>query len=308
MSALYAITLPTQASVLKVEQVWTGSGIASELKNLIQFPWGGGRLLLGQAADGSVQTYKLTSAPPFVAPIATNLDLAGPCDILQPFVIGGQQHVVAYRSGSGELSFHRVNADLTLSKPFKYHRLRSPGLTTGWTMMQPLTYLGMVYYVTYDKMSGAVEMFNINVTAVPDGDTPPLQTLNVWSWMWAHGWTHFAFFQFGGENFFFKINVDTPNVNIDHLSLDPNMRSNEVCTQKGREMPDNQNPGLKVRPLIMSHGTPYLVTYMPTGKTAFFRVYPNCQGWTNESEQNTVQNASDIVTYSIGEQSFALFY
>jgi len=85
-------------------------------------------------------------------------------------------------------------------------------------------------------------MFNINVTASVTDDAPPLQTMNVWSWVWAHGWTHFAFFQFGGENFFFKINVAFPNVNIDHLSLDPNQRSNEVCTQKGLRDAEQSGP------------------------------------------------------------------
>jgi hypothetical protein len=308
MGAIYTISPSAQANAVKVDQAWSGGGIGSGLKNLIQFPWANGVLLLGQAAGGALQSYQLTATAPFVAPVASKFDLAGACDILQPFVIGGQQHVIAYRAQKGELSFHRVGADLTLSKPFKYHRLRSPGLTTGWTMMQPLTYLGMVYYVTYDRKTGAVEMFNVNVTADSEGGAAPLSTLNVWSWMWAHGWTHFAFFQFGGENFFFKINVDTPNVNIDHLSLDPNSRSNEVCTQKGDEWPDNQDPTLKVRPLTLSHGTPYLISYLPSGKTTFFRVNADCQGWTKEAEQKTIADASDIVTYRIGDQSFALFY
>lgn len=310
--ALYKITAAAQANAVDVDNVWTQGGtggIASGLKNFVQFPWDDGVLLLGQAADGSVQSYKLTAAAPFVAPVSSKFDLGGACDILKPFVIGGKQHLLAYRSQKGELSFHRVNADLTLSKPYRYHRLRSPGLTTGWTMLQPLTYMNMVYYVTYDIKSGAVEMFNVNVTATSDDDVPPLQTLNVWSWVWAHGWTHFAFFQFGGENFFFKINVDTPNVNIDHLNLDPNLRSNEVCTQQGKQMPDNQDKTLIVSPLTMAHGAPYLVSYLPAaGKTTFFRVNSDCLGWTQEAQTNTIIDATDIVTYRIGDQSFALFY
>jgi hypothetical protein len=313
MSTIFKISPSTAADAVDVADIWSGSDIPAGLTNLIQFPWDGGVLLLGQAADGSVKSFQLSAAAPFVKPVAGKFDLGGACDILQPFVIGGQQHVIAYRRETpgrkkGELSFHRVNADLTLSKPFIYYRLRSPGLTTGWTMMQPLTYLGMVYYLTYDFDTGIVEMFNVNVTANAADGVPPLQTLNVWSWTWAMGWKHFAFFQFGGENFFFKINVKSPNVNIDHLTLDPNQRSNEVCTQKGKEMPDNQDPALKVRPLTMARGAPYLVTYMPSGQTTFFRVASDCQGWTKEAERNTVANASDIVTYRIGDQSFALFY
>ena len=105
--------------------------------------------------------------------MTSNFDLGGPCDILKPFVIGGVQHLVAYRAAAGKLSFHRVNADMTLSKPYVYYRLRSPGLTTGWTMLEPITYLNMAYYVSYDMKTGAVELFDINVTAdAADGDTP----------------------------------------------------------------------------------------------------------------------------------------
>jgi hypothetical protein len=146
------------------------------------------------------------------------------------------------------------------------------------------------------------------VTAVAQGDQPPLQTMNVWSWQWAHGWQNFAFFQLGGENFFFKINVEKPNVNIDHLSLDPNSRSNEVCTQKGDLMPYNQDKGLIVRSIAMTGGTPYLVTYQPSGETAFLRVTSDCQGWMQEAQATNPSGASDIVTYRIGADGFVLVY
>lgn len=310
--ALYEIIASAHAGTLDVNNVWThrDAGIAAGLKNFIQFPWDGGVLILGQAADGAVQSYKLTAETPFVTPVTSNFDLGGPCDILKPFVIGGVQHLVAYRAAAGKLSFHRVNADMTLSKPYVYYRLRSPGLTTGWTMLEPITYLNMAYYVSYDMKTGAVELFDINVTATGDGDTPPLQSLNVWSWQWAHDWTRFAFFQLGGENFFFKINIGpSPNVNIDHLSLDPNLRSNEVCTKMNEQMPNNQDETLVVRPLILSQGTPYLVSYLPsTGATNFYRVHGDCQGWSSEASLNTITDASQIITYRLGGRSFALLY
>lgn len=309
---LYEIAPSSKPGVVDVTTVWkqAGGGIAAGLKNFITFPWQGGILLIGQAADGSVKSYRLTGSAPFVTEVKSNLDLRGPCDVLRPMVIGGVQHVVAYRAKSGKLAFHRVNPDLTLSKPYEYYRLRSPGLTTGWTMLETITYLNMVYYVSYDAKTGAVELFNVNVTATSDGDTPPLQSLNVWSWQWAHDWTRFAFFQMGGENFFFKINIGTsPNVNIDHLCLDPNQRSNEVCTRMNDQMPNNQDPTLIVRPLLLKDGTPYLVNYLPgSGATLFYRVHPDCQGWSTEAAVNSVGGASDIVTYRLDGRSFALFY
>jgi hypothetical protein len=310
--AIYEISLLARAGAVDVKSVWAhrDGEIVAGLKNLIQFSWEGGVMILGQAADGSLQSYKLTDATPFVAPVTSNFDVGGPCDILKPFVIGGVQHLVAYRAAYGKLSFHRVNPDMTLSKPSVYYRLRAPGLTTGWTMLELITYLNMVYYVSYDAKTGAVELFKINVAAPADGDTPPLQSLNVWSWQWAHDWTRFAFFQLGGENFFFKINVgQSPNVNIDHLSLDPNVRSNEVCTEMNDQMPNNQDPTLIVRPLILNQGTPYLVNYLPgTGATSFYRVHSDCQGWSNEASLKTIIGASEIIPYQLGGRSFALFY
>jgi hypothetical protein len=306
---LTRLTTSPQATIEAADLSAQGGGdIAAGLTNLVTFPWKDGVALLGQAADGSVDSYLLTATAPYVTPAHAKIDLGGKCDILQAFVIGGVQHLIAYYADSGKLSFHRVNADLSVSKAFVYSRLRSPGLTAGWTMLQPLTYLGMVYYVSYDSKTGTVEMFDVNVTAVAQGDQPPLQTMNVWSWQWAHGWQNFAFFQLGGENFFFKINVEKPNVNIDHLSLDPNSRSNEVCTQKGDLMPYNQDKGLIVRSIAMTGGTPYLVTYQPSGETAFLRVTSDCQGWMQEAQATNPSGASDIVTYRIGADGFVLVY
>jgi hypothetical protein len=313
-AVLYEIVPSAKAGSVNAINVWTNSDgrIVAGLKSLVRFPWHDGVLLLGQASDNSVHSYKLTAASPFVVPLTSNFDLGGPCDILKSFVIGGVQHLIAYRAASGKLSFHRVNADMTLSKPYVYYRLRSPGLTTGWTVMEPIIFLNMVYYVSYEMKTGAVELFSIYMTATGEGDCPPLQSLNVWSWQWAQGWTHFAFFQLGGENFFFKINVGTsPNVNIDHLSLDPNLRSNEVCTRMNKQMPNNQDPTLIIRSLILDQGTPYLVNYLPgTGATNFYRVHADCQGWSSESPVDTITipGASDIVTYQLGGRSFALFY
>ena len=307
-STIYAIKASSQPNALQVDTVWTqggSGGIAAGLKNLVQFPYADGALLLGQAADGAVQSYKLTAAAPYVTPVASKFDLGGPCDILKPFVIGGRQHLLAYRAKAGMLHFHQVNDDLTLSKSFNYARARSPGLTSNWTMLEPFTYLNKVYYATYDFDTGSVELFDVEVTASAPAGIPPLQTLNVWTWTWAKGWTHFAFFQFGGENFFFKINVMKPNVNIDHLNLDPNLRSNEVSTQM--PLDDSQSLDI-VRSFYMDGGAPYLVNYLKSGKATFYRVHGDCQGWTMEARLTAVADASDIVTYRIGDRSFALFY
>ena len=66
---------------------------------------------------------------------------------------------------------------------------------------------------------------------------------------------------------------------------------------------------LMVQRPLLKDGTPYLVNYLPgSGATIFYRVHPDCQGWSTEASVTTVGGASDIVTYRLDGRSFALFY
>jgi len=51
-----------------------------------------------------------------------------------------------------------------------------------------------------------------------------------WTKEWAQGWTRFAFFKMGGENFFLKTNPPHKNVNIDHMVDNPAEGSHPVGT------------------------------------------------------------------------------
>lgn len=304
---LYAISPSDKPGALTVKSVWSGDGpLASGFVHLFQFAYAGTPYLLGVNAKGAATAYRLRSKAPWIEPVKSAIDLGGPCDIVQPFAIGDKLHLIAYTEKAGLLKFFAIGDGLTSSKtPFEYFRHRQPGVTTGWTVLQPLTYLNKNYYMAYGFHTGSVELFSISVTASAAGGAPPLDTENVWSWVWAKGWTRFAFFQFGGENFFLKTNTLKPNVNIDHLDSDPSIRSNEVGTEMVLE--DAQKLDI-CRSFYQEGNAPYFLTYMKTGKTTFNRVHGDCLGWTTEARLTAVKGASDIVTYRIDDQSFALFY
>lgn len=305
---IYAISPSDKPDALTVKSVWAqggGGSLATGFVHLTQFMKKGKPYLLGVTAKGAATAYRLRGKAPWVEPVNSKIDFGGPCDIVQPFVIGDQLHLIAYGAKAGLLKFFAIGNDLSSSKPFEYFRHRPPGITTGWTVLQPITYLNKVYYATYGFDTGAVDLFSISVTAASAGGASPLDTENVWSWIWAKGWTRFAFFQFGGENFFLKTDTLKPNVNIDHLNDDPNSRSNEVGTQMNLE--DAQKLDI-VRAFYQDGGAPYFLTYMKSGKTTFNRVHGDCLGWTTEARLTAGEDASQIVTYRIGGQSFALFY
>lgn len=302
---LYAMAPSGKSNELTVSTAWTQSGgeLAPGFVQMTKFDWNGAPHLLGVDAKGAGAVYRLSDKAP--AKVASKIDFGGPSDIVTSLVIGNRLHVVAYQSDKGLLRFYAIGDDLSLSPPYEYYRMRPPGITNGWTVLQPLTYLNHVYYATYNFNSGAVDLFSLSVTASSTGGVPALDTENVWSWTWAKGWTRFAFFTFGGENFFLKTNTMKPNVNIDHLNTDPNSRSNEVGTQMDLE--DAQQLDI-ARAFYQAGGTPYFLTYMKSGKTTFNRVHGDCLGWTTEARLTAVTNATQIVTYEIGDRAFALFY
>jgi hypothetical protein len=307
--AIYAIKPDAKPGALDVSEVWTQANneLPAGFTQLIQAPWKGGVMLLGADAQGKVSLFQLSDQAPYVAALPQTLDLGGPCDILAWFVLGGASYVIAYQAQAGLVQFFGLQGDLTLTKPYVYSRVRLPAVTPGWTVLQPVVYLNKVYFVSYNFDDGAVNLFAVVDTAgAPEGQAP-LETDNIWAWTWAKGWTRFAFFTLGGENFFLKTNTAKLNVNIDHLNLDPNVRSSEVLTNAQAALPNAPTLDI-VRPFVMAGGAPFFLTYLSAGQTQFFDIHPDCQGWTQQAEITGPTGATQIVTYRIGETSFALFY
>jgi hypothetical protein len=301
---LYTLDIDASGAVSLAEAANAGQ-VPPGLTHLISLSIDGQEYLLGADPNGNATLFPLLSAEPFIfhgIPISLNV---GRFDMVRAFTLANQAYLITYAAGSGDLYFFSLDADGTVSKPYHYYRKRQPGLTTGWSTFETFTYLNSPYFLAYNDSTGDVDLFGISAKSVSAGGIPPLLCSNVWSWTWAKGWGNFAFFQLGGENFFFKINRPYPNINIDHLSTDPASRSNEVGTHL--EMPDWQEIGI-VRALTPDEGTPFLLTYQADGKVAFHRIYADCQGWRDQAPISIATGVSQIVTYRLGSQSFVLFY
>ena len=214
---------------------------------------------------------------------------------------------MTYRGDNGTFGFFHVNTDLSVSKPLSFALPRNTP-THGFTTVAPYTSLGLQYIAGYSYDTGIVANFSLTVTSVSADGVPPLQPLNVWYHQWAKGWSHFAFFQMGGANFFFKINREKLNVNIDHMQDNPAMGSVEVGSYLQGKLPD----ALKIdstAAIPWADGEPYLLTYIAsTGATVVYRIHADCEGWSSMNSSTTVTGATQTVAYRIGSTSFVLLY
>ncbi len=293
---------------LSVQAVWTQDGdgpLGSGYTHLFPLRVKDALYLVGVGADGTAAAFTVQSRAPWFVPAKSKLELGGPWDIIEPFVIGNTPHLLAYASKSGKLSFFPLGDGLTSQPPYNYARNHAPGVTAGFDVVQPIVILGMVYYLCYSFSTGTVAIYSLSVTASSPEGTPPLVSNYVWLHQWARDWTRFAFFQLGGENFFFKINVGPkPNVNIDHVLDDPTQGTTEVGSNLTL---DNSGKIDAARAFYLGAGDPYLLTYMKDGSTTFNRFRGDCQGWTTEASLDTVEGAAQVVPLQLGDGCLVLF-
>jgi hypothetical protein len=309
---LYRIRPGSRYDELAVEQVWTqgDSGpFGSGYRQIVPHTIGGNLYLLGFTAEsGKADVLKVDGCEPSFTPVDARIDLGGPQDIIEPFVLGNIPHLVAYKAQHGDFSFIPLSADLASQPAYPYKRIREPGITAGFDVTQPIVVNGLVYILCYAFKTGNVNIYSLAVTATAQPGsapgTPPLLAIPIWVHQWAAKWTRFAFFQMGAETFFFKTNVGKLNVNIDHVLDDPSQGTVEVGTYLELE---NALTIDIVRPFSLG-GDPYFLTYMKDGTTTFNRFHGDCQGWTKGASLNTVTEASQIVPFTSGKDAFVLFY
>lgn len=304
---LYSVQTSSTGGALTVEQVWQqdgGSPLAGGYSHLFPIEIGGSAHLI--AVDGEdASAFALGASDPWLTPVDSKLELGGPWDTIEPFVIGNVPHLLAYASAEGEFAFFPLGEDLSSKRPYKYSRRREPGITKGFDVAQPIQIDGGVYYLCYSFDGGQVNIYSLSVTASSTSSIPPLVSNPVWLHQWARKWTRFAFFELGGETFFLKTNVGKLNVNIDHVLDNPADGTIEVGTYLDLE--DALELDL-VRTVYLGSGDPYFLTYRTNGKTTLNRFHGDCQGWTKEVELTTVEGASNIAPVQVGESCFLLFY
>jgi hypothetical protein len=143
-----------------------------------------------------------------------------------------------------------------------------------------------------------VATYLLSVTAASAAGVPPLLLTPVWSHQWAKGWTRFAFFQFGGENFFLKTNTWKPNVNIDHVLDNLAGGTVEVATQLNDALKDAQDLDI-VQPITLAEGDPYFVTYKNDGPMTLNRFHADCLGWTTVASWSSKPGATQVVPLAV---------
>jgi hypothetical protein len=260
------------------------------------------------ATTGAADLYLVADADPWLTLVESRIDLtSGPWEKLTTFTLGNELYLLTYRAEDGMFGFYHLSKDLSTSPPYLFYFSRNTP-TIGFTEIAAVSSLGSQYVLGYNFSDGTVAAFSVNVTTSSSGGVPPLVALNVWYHHWAKDWTHFAFFQLGGANFFFKINTGKLNVNIDHLNDNPALGTVEVGSFLMPQLPDAlaiTNAAI----IPWAHGDPYLITYIASsGATAILRIHGDCLGWTKQAERTIIAGASLVVPYAAGKTSYVLFY
>jgi hypothetical protein len=312
MNTVYSIKSASTTGGVVLDQVWTqgeSGGLAAGYTSLLPVQIGSNVTLLAyNKTTQKTDAYTLSAAAPWVQPATCQVNLAGgPWDSLNTFVLGNVNYLLTYRRDTGAFGFYQLADDLSVSPPYLFELSRNTP-TKGFTTVGPYTSLGQLYVLGYNFDTGVVANFSVVVTSSSTGGVPPLLTLNVWYHQWAKAWTHFAFFQLGSANFFFKINTGKLNVNIDHIQDNPAMGTVEVGSHLQAQLPDALSIDIAAT-VPWADGEPYLLTYIAAnGVTAIYRVHPDCLGWTKMNSGTTVKGASQSVPYRINDTSYALFY
>jgi hypothetical protein len=308
---IYAVRSDASGKV-SLQQVWaqeSESGLGVGYSTLASMQIRERVILVGyDKATQATAAFSVNAADPWIQPLDSRIDLTGgPWDIVQSFVFGNDSYLMTYRADVGEFGIFKIGSDLSASPPYTFVYPRN-WPTKDFTTVVPFASLGAQYILCYNFEHGTVAIYNLTAITSAPGGMPALLGQNVWYHTWARGWTHFAFFQLGGANFFFKINLAKLNVNIDHIQDNPAAGTVEVGSWLQSQLPDAELIDVAAN-IPWAHGEPYLITYIAsTGKTEVLRVHANCLGWTHLGSAVTVADASILVPYRIGDESYVLFY
>lgn len=311
MNTIYAARSTSGAVTL--DKVWRqdkAGGLAEGYTSFASVKVGIRSVLFAyNGAAKKLDAYALAGTTPWQPQqVACTPDLAGgPWDSLSAFILGNEAYLLAYRRDDGMFGFFHVAADLTLSPPYTVAWARN-WPTQGFSTVAPFTSLSQQFVLGYDVETGTVANFSLGVTPSSDGGIPALLLLNAWYHRWAKGWRHFAFFQYGGSNFFFKINTAVLNVNIDHIQDNPAMGTVEIGSYLQGQLPDALKIDIAAA-VPWVDGDPHLLTYIAaSGSTVLYRIHGDCKGWTSLCVCATPPMSTQAIPYRIADTSYVLFY
>jgi hypothetical protein len=306
--ALFAIELTGTVEQIRIRPVWSGADVLDKgYTNLIALEVEKKSYLVGYRADrDNAEAFEIgPDASPFTK-VPAGLSLGSGWDAISPFVLGNRPYLMCYRRQTGGFGFFELHDDFSVSKPYHWGHPRDPGLSVGFTTVKPIVCLGLVYFLGYNFDNGNVVLYSLSVTSTSAAiNVPPLTAHHLWQRSWAQGWTRFAFFRLGGENFFLKTNTWRPNVNIDHIQDNPVDGTAEVATEM--DLQDSQSLDI-CEAFTLGHGEPYFAAYKKSGETVLYQFHADCQGWTPVASGPTVENASHIVPIIFAGRTNLLFY
>ena len=300
---VYTIRRDERARVTGAELVWSTEDLG-QYSNLFPIELDGKNHLLGyHRDDGGLDIFHLIDSPPWVNKLPVSARINPGYDHIEPFVMGNLTHLMCYSSKGGAFEFFGLAADgFSLSEPFRYFRDREPTVTLGFTTVKALTSMSQLGILGYNFDDGHVATFRLSVRTTSPPGVPPLALSPVSSHYWARGWTRFAFFRFGGENFFLKTNVVKPNVNIDHVLDD---LSGSVPVGSHLDLHHADRLGI-VRPVELADEAPHFATYEKTGEVTLNRIRSDCLGWTTVVSFKSKENAVHLVPYAIGSKAMMI--
>ena len=216
-----------------------------------------------------------------------------PIDLLEAFTLAGNIYFTAYDTSSKYINFYALNSDFSVSEVYSGY------IGNTYTMIKPLAYRNSVFFMAYDHTSGDVSKYQIMSTS-----NHPIYITQVWSDTWAKQWHRFAFFQYGGENFFIKANTLHSKVNIDHLEDDLIKGSHPVLDVAA---PADMLSAVSVKTYSDNDGNAFFVEAQPGGSLKLNQVHPSCRGWTELTSNSDVQTSiSSVLPYKVADKYYIL--
>jgi hypothetical protein len=299
---IYSIQKADAADVLKIEQVYPADKKKSRLPSgytiILPVVINAQTYLFAQKdKDCVIDIYQAMQDGNWLKLIKSE-KIESPRDIMKTFLLGGKPYLLTYEAKGGVFEFFKIGDDLTLARVYKYSKGYGADQTTGYTVVAPFAYRGAAYYLCYNIDTGKITIYQLSVPS-----DRPLQASLIYLHTWAQGWTRFAFFTLGAENFFLKTNLKYHNVNIDHIVDDPSKGGHPV----GRhlDLPFDLD---SVAPFYMNGGDPYFVTYKKNAETTYNKIYGNCLGWARQAEMISAAKCNILCPFTIGADQFILFY
>lgn len=255
----------------------------------------------------AADVFECSAVAPFLVQTTIKLPIGMAKDMLNVFTLGNQTYLSVYAAEKGIFQIYAVNADLSLSRPYEFYRNHELALTQDFSTLAFFTQFGQVVALGYREDTGYVAAYTVSIVATSTDGILPLLMTPVWSHAWAPGWTRFAFFQFGGEQFFLKTNVKKLNVNIDHVLDTLSAGTAEVGTLLQKQLPD----ALKltnVAPLLLNAVDPWFVTYIESnGDATLNRIHSDCLGWTQGASFTAPTIRATVTPVVVGGKTFLIF-